>query len=34
MLKLNKKEELEHIFSYFQFYNLQIIRTWPQIDKG
>ena len=34
MLKLNEKEKLELIFSHFQFFNLQIIRTWPQIDMG
>ena len=34
MLKLNENEKLELIFSQFYFFNLQIIRTWPQIDMG
>ena len=34
MLKLNENEKLELIFSHFQFFNPQIIRTWPQIDMG
>ena len=28
MLKLNEKEKLELIFSHFQFFNRQIIRTF------
>ena len=34
MLKLNENEKLKLIFSHFQFINLQIIRTWPQIHMG
>ena len=34
MLKLNEKEKLGLIFSHFQFFNFQIIRTWPQINMG
>ena len=33
-VELNENEKLELIFSHFQFFNPQIIRTWPQIDMG
>ena len=33
-VEIEWKEKLELTFSHFQYFNLQIIRTWPQTDVG